>query len=86
MHSAPLPPPCLLDGLAIYPDLVWSGNISTPLLCWTETDTQPLEALLAFATNLWCKTEEWCLFKTLKNEVVCVCVSTCVHVREGGST
>lgn len=39
VHSAVLPPPCLpLEGPAIYPDLVWSGNISTSPLCWTETD------------------------------------------------
>lgn len=42
VHSAALPPPCLLlEGPAIYPDLVWSGNISTSPLCWTETDIQP---------------------------------------------
>lgn len=42
VHSAELPPPCLtLKGLVIYPDLVWSGNISTSPLCWTESNTQP---------------------------------------------
>lgn len=57
VHSAVLPPPrLLLEGPAIYPDLVWSGNISASPLCWTETDTQPLEALVTFSTNLWCKT------------------------------
>lgn len=41
-HSAALPPPCpLLKGPVIYPDLAWSGNISTSPLCWMETDTQP---------------------------------------------
>lgn len=69
VHSAELPPPCLpLKGPAIYPDLVWSGNISTSPLCWTETDTLPLKAFVAVATNLWCKTREWCLFKNLKSE------------------
>lgn len=34
--SAVLPPLCLLlEGPAIYPDLVSSGNISTSPLCWT---------------------------------------------------
>lgn len=56
VHPAVLPPCLLLEGPAIYPDLVWSGNISTSPLCWTETDIQPLKALVAFATNLWCKT------------------------------
>jgi len=57
VHSAVLPPPCLyVEGAAIYPDLVWSGNISTSRLCWTETDIEPLKASVAFATNLWCKT------------------------------
>lgn len=45
VHSAALPLPCLLlESPAIYPDLVWSGNISTSPLCWTETDIQPLKA------------------------------------------
>lgn len=57
VHSAVLPPPFLpLEGPAIYPYLVWSGNISTSPLCWTETDIQSPKALVAFATNLRCKT------------------------------
>lgn len=65
VHSAALPPPCApLKGPVIYPDLVWSGNISTSPLCWMETDTQPLKAFVFFATHLWCKNKEWCLFKT----------------------
>lgn len=53
VHSAVLPPPCLLlECPVIYPDLVLSGNISTSPLCWTETDIQPLKALVAFTTNL----------------------------------
>lgn len=57
VHSAVLPPPCLLsESTAIYPDLVWSGNISTSPLCWTETYIQPLAAVLPFAANLCCKT------------------------------
>lgn len=31
VHSAVLPPCLLLEGPAIYPDLVWSGNISASL-------------------------------------------------------
>lgn len=59
VHSAVQPPPCLLlEGPAIYPDLVWSGNISTSPLFWTETDMQLLTALVDFATNLWCKTQK----------------------------
>lgn len=44
-----LPPPrLLLESLAIYPDLVWSGNISASPLCRTETDIQPLKGEVAF--------------------------------------
>lgn len=72
VHSPELPPPCLpLKGPVIYPDLVWSGNISTSPLCWTETDTKPpphLEAFVAVAPNVRRKTDEWCLFKALKNK------------------
>lgn len=49
VHSAVLPPPrLLLEGPAIYPDLVWSGNISTSPLCWTETDIPPLTAFSCY--------------------------------------
>lgn len=59
VHSAVLPPLCLFkQAAAIYLDLLWTGNISTSPLSWTETDIQALEALAAFATNLWCKTQK----------------------------
>lgn len=73
VHSAELPPPCLLlKGPVIYPDLVWSGNISTSPLCGTETDTPPHllppRPFVAVAPNVWRKTGEWCLFKASKKK------------------
>lgn len=84
VHSAALPPPCLfLEGPAIYPDLDWSGNISTSPLCWTETDIQPLKALVAFATNLWCKTlKNGVCLKLRRMEWYLYCVCVCEEEKE----
>lgn len=61
VHSAELPPPCLpLKGPVIYPDLVWSGNISG--------NPPPHEAFAAVAPNVRRKNGKWCLFKALKNK------------------
>ncbi|CAB1460724.1 unnamed protein product [Pleuronectes platessa] len=66
----PPPPRLLLEGLAICPDLVWSGNISTSPLCRTETDIQPLKASVAVAT--------------IRMHRARLCQSTASHAANGG--
>lgn len=69
VHSTELPlPRLLLQDPVIYSDLLWSGCISISSLRWTETDAQCLRTFVAFTTNQRCKTEEWCLFNSLKKE------------------